>query len=521
MFESSGKENNEAVKLQDVHGGEAVNRRHKALSELTPDDWQNMSGVTSETDDSVPQLDLFNQESGSDKQSNLAEKLAGHVSREDFLSPDQELKDFSRLFEKNLERLDMDGNLQLDRAELASSFRMHGLDCKDAAFVCTAREFMKQTGHRIVSRFEVADFITSSTRAFLPAEVRRFGLQNFERLDQNHDSFIQSNELLSLMRSVDTDSRQRVVMTEMLRRLPQISASYTENANSNSRGVSEIDLELFPANSSYADQDIIQSTIQINSVMYDALTAGEGTCRKLFADETDPQKSIRPEAILQGRVGDCSFLAALGAVASIHPEAIVNMITPLGDDQYAVKFPGAKEPVLVEAPTTQELATFAHGNAYGMWPALLEKAFGMQLKKSQGDKACDEKILQEYNVGKGLKAFELLLGKKPLAVALDLVPEEFLHLGLSFITEHDIPFTVGTKFARGDSAVFDKAGLVDGHAYTVLKYDPESRTVTLRNPWGSFEPHSEGKAKDGKDDGVFKLSLKVLKQWFDIGCFAI
>jgi hypothetical protein len=43
---------------------------------------------------------------------------------------------------------------------------------------------------------------------------------------------------------------------------------------------------------------------------------------------------------------------------------------------------------------------------------------------------------------------------------------------------------------------------IPGHAYTVLDYDPASRTVTLRNPWGSKPA----------PDGVFELPLSVFQQ---------
>jgi len=45
-----------------------------------------------------------------------------------------------------------------------------------------------------------------------------------------------------------------------------------------------------------------------------------------------------------------------------------------------------------------------------------------------------------------------------------------------------------------------------GHAYTVLDYDSASRTITLRNPWGSRPA----------PDGVFRLSLTAFQQAYGI-----
>jgi hypothetical protein len=45
---------------------------------------------------------------------------------------------------------------------------------------------------------------------------------------------------------------------------------------------------------------------------------------------------------------------------------------------------------------------------------------------------------------------------------------------------------------------------IPGHAYTVLDYDTTTRTVTLRNPWGSHPT----------PDGVFRLPLAVFQQTY-------
>ncbi len=40
-------------------------------------------------------------------------------------------------------------------------------------------------------------------------------------------------------------------------------------------------------------------------------------------------------------------------------------------------------------------------------------------------------------------------------------------------------------------------------------------TVTIRNPWGKGDPlNAAGKPRDGKDDGVFTMSLDEFQQTF-------
>jgi len=53
------------------------------------------------------------------------------------------------------------------------------------------------------------------------------------------------------------------------------------------------------------------------------------------------------------------------------------------------------------------------------------------------------------------------------------------------------------------------------HEYSVLGYDSKTKTVTIRNPWGYFEPRNEwGKARDGKNDGIFQMPLDDFCQKF-------
>jgi hypothetical protein len=47
---------------------------------------------------------------------------------------------------------------------------------------------------------------------------------------------------------------------------------------------------------------------------------------------------------------------------------------------------------------------------------------------------------------------------------------------------------------------------VESHAYTVVAYDPSTRTVTLRNPWGH---HPD-------PDGTFTLPLAAFTESFEV-----
>lgn len=61
----------------------------------------------------------------------------------------------------------------------------------------------------------------------------------------------------------------------------------------------------------------------------------------------------------------------------------------------------------------------------------------------------------------------------------------------------------------------DREGLPDAHATSVLSYDRETDTVTLRNPHGRNEREgADGQPLDGTDDGVFTLTMDEFNRLF-------
>ncbi|MBX9667373.1 MAG: hypothetical protein K2X93_07125 [Candidatus Obscuribacterales bacterium] len=67
----------------------------------------------------------------------------------------------------------------------------------------------------------------------------------------------------------------------------------------------------------------------------------------------------------------------------------------------------------------------------------------------------------------------------------------------------------------------ERTGLSGHHAYTITGFDAKSGMVELKNPYSvptgdfSLEPKSaDGKAKDGDNDGRFKLPLSEFKKEF-------
>jgi hypothetical protein len=106
----------------------------------------------------------------------------------------------------------------------------------------------------------------------------------------------------------------------------------------------------------------------------EAQTAGR--CTDLYATK-DPLQSINPDAIRQGRIGDCYFEASLAAVAKSNPELIKNSIKDNHDGTYTVTFPGdPNAKITVSAPTEAEIGLYNSSGKNGIWASVMEKAFG-------------------------------------------------------------------------------------------------------------------------------------------------
>ena len=208
--------------------------------------------------------------------------------------------------------------------------------------------------------------------------------------------------------------------------------------------------------------------------------------RPLFVD--GPQYND----IRQGSVGDCYFLAALASLADADPSMIRQMIAPMGDGTYAVRFYSGTQAVYVRVdawlPASGDSPAYARLTpADELWVALAEKAYA-QFRNGTNDYSA-------LSGGWMGDVYQAVTGT-----------------GANYIYMSDTGFaaTLSEQLAAGHAMStmtwWNVTGpLYANHAYMVKDVTAESGTtfVTVYNTYGC-----NGRPWDGNpDDGLLKITL--------------
>jgi len=228
----------------------------------------------------------------------------------------------------------------------------------------------------------------------------------------------------------------------------------------------------------------------------------------------------------QGGIGDCYLLAVIGAFAFHHPEIVRTMIQQTNGG-FQVRF-GNGRTVNVGALTDAELIMGAsEGRNHGVWLSVLEKAFAQidfenKERKIGTNIEADDAVMTDF-IGHGgyySPVMTLFTGHKVTGAPLSRWVNQDPNGGLERAHELLAKLSVEHKLMAagcGNKTKRLPKGIVHGHVYGILGYDPASRMVVVFNPWGNhFKPKGEPGLVNGypTDHGIFQVPLNEFIQTF-------
>lgn len=239
------------------------------------------------------------------------------------------------------------------------------------------------------------------------------------------------------------------------------------------------------------------------------------TCLKR---EVDSNVEIHHTDVAQGYLGDCYFLAALGAVAKANPEAIRELITAKDDGTYDVKLYLRKKkffnwsglsPIIVNV--TADLAVnSSHNLVYAkegdseLWVALVEKAYA----KLNGTE--DKSAYQNIVGGFGNRGIETIVGHQASKFNPKRKKQEEWAKIIQDALVEDRAITAGTRFKllnKNDRWVLaNQVQLYGLHEYYVINIDLAGKEIELRNP------HNNTSYPGGN---IFKIPFDDFLEYFN------
>lgn len=319
---------------------------------------------------------------------------------------------------------------------------------------------------------------------------------NFDSWDKDRDGRLSDGEVDKAIMDSKNKGADAAALATLKEKRDDLEEVANDELGDENDGVSRKDLEELDK---HKDDKKLREGSEADFDYRRAKISGQS--RELFANGNPD-----PKALKQGSTGNCYFVAALAGLAERDPERLKQMVKDNGDGTYTVKLGGGKEQK-VQAPTDAEVAMYGSAGQDGMWQSVMEKAYAQ--RENNGEFFPEDDPHDSTGDGGFLgTGVEDVTGHSSDRDELPLTSENEIREKMKKAEKDNAVVTAGIrKGITGD----EREGMPMGHAYTVLDYDEATDTVTIRNPWGQGEWNG---AKDGNDDGVFKMSVKDFKDKF-------
>jgi len=223
----------------------------------------------------------------------------------------------------------------------------------------------------------------------------------------------------------------------------------------------------------------------------------------------------RLNEIAQGHLGDCYFIAAVGAETHRNSNPFRHLIHANDDRSYEVRFPNGRH-VIVPMMTDAQLALGSNAGLQGIWLNVLELAAGIveeQSRKLQGELPLDTL----GGGGDSVFSIQLLTGHKTVKHRI----RSHVSGAYPAPVEQDVP-QLATRFSHlihdgienrrlvccgiGDWSV--PPGLIKKHQYAIFEVKRDH--VEIWNPWGCkyhFKPNGTPGLQHGYETAGGRFSM--------------
>jgi hypothetical protein len=227
----------------------------------------------------------------------------------------------------------------------------------------------------------------------------------------------------------------------------------------------------------------------------------------------------------QGRLGDCYFLAPLGAAVNRNGKDVANLIVPNADGSYEVNF-GFGHNVHVPRLTDAEILLTTSTRRGGLWLNVLENAYsGVRYDSTPDRRKSDASIDMVARGGSPGPVLKLLTGHEVSHLTIRAAHQKDRPPADSEIQEllpklrDTISSAVDERrlICCGTPGYPNAPGITTSHVYAILNFDKAKDTVEVWNPHGNhFQPKGPPGLQNGyiTKDGRFFVPLNEFVKIF-------